>query len=147
MLDWTGSETRPTLLSKEGKWLYTTLQPEALRGKKYTTLSLSLFVSVYLLLSFCLWSCSTAQAHSLSSSFSLSLSLSPQDLTQPDRCTNSLDRKKFNHTFFSFLCFKFNHYKHCSKCYEKKCTLVFLFSSLCVSLYKAGRSRVLCLTS
>lgn len=33
----------------------------------------------------------------------------------------------------------FDHYKHCSKCYQKKCTLGFL----CVFLYKAGRSRLL----
>lgn len=42
--------------------------------------------------------------------------------TQTDRCTDSLHCKKFNHTFL-ILCFKFNQYKHCSKCYEKKCTL------------------------
>lgn len=44
--------------------------------------------------------------------------------------------------FFSstHLCvFKFDRYKHCSKCYEKKCTLGFL----CVFLYKAGRSGLL----
>lgn len=66
--------------------------------------------------------------------------------TQTDSCTNSLHCKKLNHTIFfvlfflnSSLWFKFDHYKHCSKCYEKKCTLGFL----CVFLYKAGRSGLL----
>lgn len=70
--------------------------------------------------------------------------------TQTDSCTNSLHCKKLNHTVFLFLwvfffssthlcVFKFDRYKHCSKCYEKKCTLGFL----CVFLYKAGRSGLL----
>lgn len=48
----------------------------------------------------------------------------------------------FKPVFFSstLLCgLNFDHYKHCSKCYQKKCTLGFL----CVFLYKAGRSRLL----
>lgn len=42
----------------------------------------------------------------------------------PHRQTGALTHYtvKSSITRFSF-CFKFNQYKHCSKCYEKKCTL------------------------
>lgn len=83
-----------------------------------------------------------------SSIYSPILPLSSRLPTQTDSCTNSLHCKKLNHTIFfvcvlfflnSSLWFKFDHYKHCSKCYERNVHLVFSW----VFLYKTGRSRLL----